>query len=61
MGIFFSILYVIAFLICIWQLDKVSRENKQLHQKVDLLQEQLIEQLNQKLKTQDNFNTDPVE
>lgn len=52
--------FVFAFIYCIWQLDKLSRENKQLHQRVDVLQQQLIEALNKDVKDQDNFSTDPV-
>lgn len=44
-----------------WQLSKLSKENKQLHQNVELLQQQLIEALNKNVKNQDNFSTDPVE
>lgn len=40
---------------------KLSRENKQLHERVDMLQQQLIEALNKDVKYQDNFSTDPVE
>lgn len=46
---------------CIWKVDKVTRENKQLQQRVDILQQQLIEALNKDVKNQDNFSTDPVE
>lgn len=45
----------------IWQLNKTSKENKQLHQNVELLQQQLIEALNKDVKNQDKFSTDPVE
>lgn len=55
-----SFLYVVPFLICIWQLDKVSRENKRLSQECQRLQQELINQTNEKIKFQDNFNTDPV-
>lgn len=52
---------IFIFFYCIWKLDRVSRENKQLHQQVDILQQQLIEALNKDVKIQDNFSTDPVE
>lgn len=52
---------VFSYFYCIWKLDKVIRENKQLHQRVDILQQQLIEALNKDVKSQDNFSTDPVE
>lgn len=57
-----QILFIIfGYFYCIWKLDKVVRENKQLHERVDILQQQLIEALNKDVKYQDNFSTDPVE
>lgn len=55
------ILLVVMCFACLWQLDKVSRENKQLHERIDILQQQLIEALNKDVKNQDNFSTDPVD
>lgn len=52
--------YVVA-LLYLWQCIRLSRENKNLHERVDILQQQLIEALNKDVKNQDNFNTDPVE
>lgn len=45
----------------LWQCVKLSKENKDLHQRVDILQQQLIEALNKDVKYQDKFSTDPVE
>lgn len=52
---------IFGYFYCIWRLDKVVRENKQLHERIDILQQQLIEALNKDVKNQDNFSTDPVE
>lgn len=52
--------YVLC-LLYLWQVAKLSKENKQLHERVDILQQQLIEALNKDVKYQDNFSTDPVE
>lgn len=55
------LVFIFSYFYCIWRLDKVIRENKQLHERIDILQQQLIEALNKDVKFQDNFSTDPVE
>lgn len=52
--------YLMA-LVYLYVCVKLSRENKQLHERVDILQQQLIEALNKDVKNQDKFSTDPVE
>jgi len=54
------ILPYVMCLLYLWQVVKLSKENKQLHERVDILQQQLIEALNKDVKYQDNFSTDPV-
>lgn len=55
-----SIVSSIGMLVFMWQFVKIKKENKELLQKTEILQGQLIEQLNKNLKLQDNFSTDPV-
>lgn len=56
-----SIVSSVGMLVFMWQFVKIKKENKELLQKTELLQGQLIEQLNKNLKSQDNFSTDPVQ